>query len=271
MPCNAYDLTLDANGRTVLPFAISRDVCTYAVEGTDQMAEHRQVIADFKHQFAGSAYLKGQVGWSKSEADWRGVYIYNFFGPSAPNSYVYGSRERNELETYDVELDFGSDFEAFGRQHTFLVAAEYRTFNRDIPTYQYVYYGYVDMFAPDFSFIDFDDPASIPVQDGYRRRDDTRLGLGAQVFLRATDRVSRFLPACAGARSTSLTKPPIRSAGRSTPTRRRSLSNHLTSSTRSRRAWVSSTPCPTPQPVCELLRGLFATDRHQARPHDHRA
>ncbi len=190
VPCNYSVLTLDENGRTVLPYAVSREVCGAAIEGTDQEAEHRQVIADFRHQFAGDAYLKGQVGWSKSEADWRGIYIYNFFGPAAPNAYVYGSRERNELETYDVELDFGSDFEAFGRQHTFLVAAEYRTFSRDIPTYQYVYYGYVDIFAPDYSFIDFDDPASIPPQDGYRRRDDTRLGLGAQVFFRATDSLS---------------------------------------------------------------------------------
>jgi iron complex outermembrane receptor protein len=190
VPCNSYDLTLDENGRTVLPFAISRDVCTSAVEVTHQESEHRQVIADFKHRFAGDAYLKGQVGWSKSEADWRGVYTYNFFGPSAPTSYVYGSRERNELETYDVELDFGSDFEAFGRQHTFLISADYRTLSRDIPTYQYVYYGYVDAFAPDFSFIDFDDPASIPIQDGFRLRDDTRLGLGAQIFFRATDRLS---------------------------------------------------------------------------------
>jgi iron complex outermembrane receptor protein len=190
VPCNTYNLTLDDDGDTVLPFGVPREVCGFAVEGTDQEAEHRQVIADFKHRFAGDAYLKGQVGWSKSEADWRGVYIYNFFGPSAPTAYVYGSAERNELETYDVELDFGSDFEAFGRQHTFLVAAEYRTFSRDIPTYQYVYYGYVDIFAPDYSFIDFDDPASIPTQDGFRRRDDTRLGLGAQLFFRATDRLS---------------------------------------------------------------------------------
>jgi iron complex outermembrane receptor protein len=190
VPCNSYDLTLDENGKTVLPYQASRDVCTYAVDGTDQEAEHRQVIVDFKHSFSADTYIKGQAGWSKSESDWRGVYIYNFFGPSAPYTYVYGSAERNELETYDVELDFGSEFEAFGRKHEFLIAAEYRELKRDIPTYQYVYYGYVNAFDPDFSFIDFDDPASIPPQDGFRRREDTRLGLGAQLLFRATGRLS---------------------------------------------------------------------------------
>lgn len=198
VPCNSYTLTTDASGNPAVPADTSRKVCTVALDATEQKVQHRQGIVDFRYRFDGDTYLQGQAGWSKTKMRWTSVYLYNFLGPAVPNVYVYGNSQRNDLETYDVELDFGGKFEAFGRQHEFLVAGEFRSLERDIPTYQYVYFGYANAFDPDFSVFDFSDPSALHQVDGYQRNDRTTLGLSGHVLLHATERL-KFL---AGARWT---------------------------------------------------------------------
>ena len=188
-PCNQYDLTLDGNGELSFPYSADPRICRYAPQ-TQYKGEHKQAIADFRHDLGEGRYLTGQVGWTDTSSKTSRIYIYNFYGPAAPFTGVYNQSHQFELETYDAEFAFGQEFEAFGRTHQLLIGAEYRKLKRDRPTYQYVYIGQTDMFNPDFSFVDLDDPAMQSPVDGFERQDDNRYAVSAQLLFKATDRLS---------------------------------------------------------------------------------
>ena len=189
-PCTQYDLTLDDSGELSFPFDADPEICRFMLPYSRSENEHKQIIADFRHELGEGRYVTGQVGWTDTSSHLRQVYIYNFLGPSTPLTNVYNLSYQNNLETYDAEFDFGQEFEAFGRTHKLLIGAEYRSLRRDTPTYQYAYLGQTDMFNPDFSFVDISDPDMQSPPDGFQRETHDRYGAFAQLLLKATDRLS---------------------------------------------------------------------------------
>jgi iron complex outermembrane receptor protein len=107
---------------------------------------------------------------------------------------VYTKLDERDINSSDLELSFGGDFDMGGQTHTFMMLAEYRKVAFDFTEFPFDWLGSVDQFNPDFS-----EPADnlnldvLTVSNGQRTDDQDRYALGAQVLLRASDKWSFLL------------------------------------------------------------------------------
>lgn len=200
-----FVLAEDENGSKSLPVGLDRENF-YGLPGYTRLEnEHLQAIGAVNHEFENGFTLSGHVGYTESDfASPTEVYIYNFFGPATATpyneiyglspdalaAYVYNTNVNSGIETYDAELRFGGEFEAFGRNHKFLLNGEYRRIDRDDPLYTYVFLGLVDLYNPDFSFVDPSDPAFAAELAGFTLEKREILAVGGQVLFELSDAFS---------------------------------------------------------------------------------
>lgn len=184
------NLTLDENGRKVVPKNASREIFIGLPDYNLGKTRHRQFIGEINHDLGNGYRLDGQVGYTDTTNRSRNVYTYNFFAPAAPTTYIYHVRFAKAIESRDLELRFSGDFELFGRRHDFLVSGEHRRINRDDPRYAYVFLGSTSQLDPDFSSVDVNDPDFESPLAGFIKEKRDNYGLGAQVLFDVTDRLS---------------------------------------------------------------------------------
>ena len=188
-----FNMAADENGNLRFPTELSRKTFYGRPDINSNRVDHVQAMADFSYELPSRWKLKGAVGYSKNEQFGRQIYVYNFGFAADPYVSVYAQQFVSNLETKDAELSFGGDFEAFGRDHTFLMTTEYRRLKVDAPTYLYSLLSPpVDMFNPDFTpYAMF--PQAATEQNGVEQDKRDHYGISAQVLFRMTDKLSLLL------------------------------------------------------------------------------
>jgi iron complex outermembrane receptor protein len=122
------------------------------------------------------------------------MYLYTYGVFNTPFSDVYTKNDDRNISSWDAELSFGGDFDAFGQTHKFMLLAEYRQIGFDFTEFPFDNIGSVDQFDPDFSGPTANlNPAILDVSNGGRSEDQHRWALSGHMLWRFTDRLSALV------------------------------------------------------------------------------
>ena len=185
--------TLDANGNFIEPFDLSRKIFNADPDVNRTERESYQVFASGKHKLANGYNVQLKLGHTENKTRYRAMYLYNYGYAAAPTANVYFQNDYRWIRSSDAELTFGGDFDAFGREHTFLVSGELRSIKQGGRDTAFDNLGVVDMFDPDFSGMYEGRSPFTELVTGGSPQDEKRKAIAGQVLLRPFDRWSVLL------------------------------------------------------------------------------
>jgi iron complex outermembrane receptor protein len=194
----------DASGRILEPTGLDRDIFLGDSDYNHIGRESLQAFAGLSHRFASEYTGALRLGYSENTHEYKAMYLYNYGYYTTPFVDVYTKVDSRDIKSYDAELSFGGDFEAFGRTHKLMLLAEARIVRFDFILNPFARLGSVNMYDPDWSSLPSLDslyPGSTSVtyrdvllsSNGFTDRKQDRYALGGQSLFSLTDKLDMLV------------------------------------------------------------------------------
>lgn len=189
----------DANGVVREPFDARRSSFFGNSDYNQIGRESLQAFGGITHRFGNNYTGTVKVGYSENTHDYRAMYLYNYGYYTNPFVSLYTKFDSRDIKSYDAEMSFGGDFEAFGRTHKLMLLAEARKVRFDFTLFPFYNLGSVNQNDIDLSqALAIGDllpgSSSVTVLDylttsnGFTDRKQDRYAVGSQALFSLTDR-----------------------------------------------------------------------------------